>query len=182
MADDNKIVTKKTTTRKTAAVPVTPKNPAIPTPATTSAQEVKTTPAAKSPAPVRKTPARPAATSGNAATRPVPAVSTAKASAANAAPAPKATAPVAAKATTATSPRARKPAAAASSPAPKPTPARSKTLTPPTLVDAENREAMIREAAYYLAEKHGFDSSFDSLNWEEATQQIDALLARRGQD
>lgn len=181
MADDNKIVTKKTTTRKTAAVPVTPKNPAIPTPATTSAQEVKTTPAAKSPAPVRKTPARPAATSGNAATRPVPAASTAKASAATPALAPKATAPVAAKATTATAPRSRKPAVAAS-PAPKPAPARSKTLPPPTLVDAENREAMIREAAYYLAEKHGFDPSFDSLNWEEATQQIDALLARGGQD
>ncbi len=181
MADDNKIVTKKTTTRKTAAVPVTPKNPAIPTPATTSAQEVKTTPAAKSPAPVRKTPARPAATSGNAATRPVPAASTAKASAATPALAPKATAPVAAKATTATAPRSRKPAVAAS-PAPKPAPARSKTLPPPTLVDAENREAMIREAAYYLAEKHGFDPSFDSLNWEEATQQIDALLTRGGQD
>lgn len=40
---------------------------------------------------------------------------------------------------------------------------------------------MIKEAAYFLAEKHGFDPSFDSLNWEEATRQIDALLAQGGQ-
>lgn len=37
---------------------------------------------------------------------------------------------------------------------------------------------MIREAAYFIAEKHGFDPSFDSMNWEEATQQIDVLLAK----
>ncbi|MFZ1576677.1 MAG: DUF2934 domain-containing protein [Chromatiaceae bacterium] len=37
---------------------------------------------------------------------------------------------------------------------------------------------MIRDAAYFIAEKHGFDPSFDSMNWEEATQQIDVLLAK----
>ena len=39
---------------------------------------------------------------------------------------------------------------------------------------------MIREAAYYLAEKRNFDSRFDQENWAEATRQIDALLAERG--
>jgi hypothetical protein len=40
---------------------------------------------------------------------------------------------------------------------------------------------MIRDAAYYLSEKHGFDPRFDQRNWEEATREIDALLAKRGQ-
>lgn len=40
---------------------------------------------------------------------------------------------------------------------------------------------MIREAAYYLAEKRDFDPRFDQENWLEATREIDALLAERGQ-
>jgi hypothetical protein len=54
-------------------------------------------------------------------------------------------------------------------------------LTRPATVTAEEREAMIREAAYFRAERHNFDPSFNSLNWEEATQEIDALLAKQGQ-
>jgi len=41
------------------------------------------------------------------------------------------------------------------------------------------REAMIQEAAYFLAEKRGFDERFTVQNWEEATRQIDDLLAGR---
>ncbi|MCC7277699.1 MAG: DUF2934 domain-containing protein [Chromatiaceae bacterium] len=38
---------------------------------------------------------------------------------------------------------------------------------------------MIKDAAYFIAEKHGFDPSLDALNWEEATRQIDAFLAKK---
>ncbi|NCA90137.1 MAG: DUF2934 domain-containing protein [Gammaproteobacteria bacterium] len=51
----------------------------------------------------------------------------------------------------------------------------------PRRVNPAEREAMIREAAYYLAEKHNFDPRFDQENWLEATREIDALLAERGQ-
>ncbi len=40
---------------------------------------------------------------------------------------------------------------------------------------------MIREAAYNLDEKRDFDPRFDQENWLEATREIDALLAERGQ-
>jgi hypothetical protein len=39
---------------------------------------------------------------------------------------------------------------------------------------------MIREAAYFRAEKRSFDPSFDDQNWAEAVAEVDALLAKRG--
>jgi hypothetical protein len=40
----------------------------------------------------------------------------------------------------------------------------------------EEREAMIKEAAYFIAEKHGFDGN-DKRDWALATQQIDDQIA-----
>jgi hypothetical protein len=39
---------------------------------------------------------------------------------------------------------------------------------------------MIREAAYFKAEKRGFDPRFDNQNWVEAVEEVDALLAKQG--
>lgn len=39
---------------------------------------------------------------------------------------------------------------------------------------------MIREAAYFKAEKRGFDPRFDRQNWEDACHEIDTMLAARG--
>ena len=49
----------------------------------------------------------------------------------------------------------------------------------PTPVPPEKRLAMIREAAYYKAEKRGFDHRFDDQNWNEAVAEVDAMLAKR---
>ncbi len=40
---------------------------------------------------------------------------------------------------------------------------------------------MIAEAAYFKAQKRGFDPAYDQQNWEEACKEIDELLAKRGQ-
>jgi hypothetical protein len=55
---------------------------------------------------------------------------------------------------------------------------KQKTATT-TVVTAEERDAMIREAAYYKAEKRNFDPAFDAANWEEAVREVDELLAKR---
>ena len=70
---------------------------------------------------------------------------------------------------------------AAPTPAPASTPLTQGLVELPRLaaIDPAKREAMIREAAYYLSEKQGFDPSYNDLNWEEATKEIDALLARQ---
>jgi hypothetical protein len=39
---------------------------------------------------------------------------------------------------------------------------------------------MIREAAYYKAEKRSFDPSFNDQNWAEAEREVDEQLAERG--
>ena len=39
---------------------------------------------------------------------------------------------------------------------------------------------MIREGAYFKAEKRGFDTRYDQQNWDEAAQEVDAMLAKRG--
>lgn len=44
-------------------------------------------------------------------------------------------------------------------------------------VTAEKRYQMITEAAYLIAEKHGFDSGRDIENWLEAEAQIDSILS-----
>jgi hypothetical protein len=53
-------------------------------------------------------------------------------------------------------------------------------LQKPAVVSPEERDAMIREAAYYKAEKRGFDPHYDAQNWEEAAREVDAKLAKRG--
>ena len=44
------------------------------------------------------------------------------------------------------------------------------------VVSQEQRLGMIAEAAYFIAEKHGFDPHRVALDWDQAEQQIDALL------
>jgi hypothetical protein len=39
---------------------------------------------------------------------------------------------------------------------------------------------MIREAAYFKAEKRNFDPSFDAENWADAVREVDEMLSRRG--
>lgn len=174
MAEDNKIVTKKTTTRKAPAAATDPGKPATKSPLATT-----TTPVAKKPAPVRATAPRPASPGRTAASTPVPKASTPAAAPKATRPSPTPAAPTRAAPapTRATSNATPVPTVvpAAKAPATKPT-----AKSDPTGVTAEEREAMIKEAAYFLAEKHGFDPSFDSLNWEEATQQIVAHLAKGG--
>jgi len=53
-------------------------------------------------------------------------------------------------------------------------------LASTSAITPEEREARIREAAYFIAEKRGFDPQYDTENWEEATRQVDAELARHG--
>ncbi|MES9943728.1 MAG: DUF2934 domain-containing protein [Candidatus Thiodiazotropha sp.] len=44
------------------------------------------------------------------------------------------------------------------------------------VVNQDQRLDMIAEAAYFIAEKHGFDPDRVVLDWQQAEQQIDALL------
>lgn len=66
--------------------------------------------------------------------------------------------------------------------APRPThlPDKQVSIGTTSPVSPEERLAMIEEAAYYKAEKHEFDSKYDQQNWQEATREIDSMLARRG--
>ena len=43
-------------------------------------------------------------------------------------------------------------------------------------ISQEQRLDMIAEAAYFIAEKHGFDPQRVALDWKQAEQQIDALI------
>ena len=45
-------------------------------------------------------------------------------------------------------------------------------------VSVEEREAMIHEAAYYLAEKRGFNGGNEAEDWAAAERQVDTQLAR----
>jgi hypothetical protein len=51
-----------------------------------------------------------------------------------------------------------------------------KTATKTTGVSSDVRLQMIREAAYYKAEKRGFSPGNDHQDWVEAEQEIDQLL------
>lgn len=53
---------------------------------------------------------------------------------------------------------------------------REKKSAPPQ-VDSELRYRMISEAAYLIAERHGFDSNRSLDDWLEAEAQIDQLLS-----
>lgn len=82
---------------------------------------------------------------------------------------PKAAAPVA-KPVAAPPP---KPVLAAAPPA-KPVAAKAKPA-----VDPAERQRMIAEAAYYIAEKRGFAAGNHDADWAEAERQIDELIAKK---
>ena len=63
---------------------------------------------------------------------------------------------------------------AARQPAPQPRP-RRRAEQPP--VEPEVREIMIAEAAYYIAERRGFEPGAEMDDWLEAESEIDQLLA-----
>jgi hypothetical protein len=63
---------------------------------------------------------------------------------------------------------------AARQPAPQPKP-RRRAVQP--AVEPEVREIMIAEAAYYIAERRGFDPGAEVDDWLEAEAAIDELLA-----
>lgn len=166
MADD-KIVTKKT---------------AIKPAATTTKAPPKAAPNRKAPLPapagVKKTAAKAtAAPKAGAVPRPAPAPRPPVAS-----PAPRGDQPkAAASRPTATKAAAKK--APAARPAPKPAAQRALEEKPVSLqhlakVSPDQRLDMIREAAYYKAEKRQFAPGHDDQNWAEAEREIDELLSK----
>lgn len=46
----------------------------------------------------------------------------------------------------------------------------------PPAVTAEERDRMIREAAYYIAERRGFVGGSPAEDWEQAEAEVDQLL------
>lgn len=62
---------------------------------------------------------------------------------------------------------------AARQPAPQPKP-RRRAAQPP--VEPEVREIMIAEAAYYIAERRGFEPGAELDDWLDAESEIDGLL------
>lgn len=48
-----------------------------------------------------------------------------------------------------------------------------------TTVDAAERQRMIGEAAYYIAERRGFAPGHHDADWAEAVRQVSALLKKR---
>jgi len=63
---------------------------------------------------------------------------------------------------------------AARQPVPQPQP-RRRAVQPS--VEPEVRELMIAEAAYYIAERRGFEAGAELDDWLEAESEIDRLLA-----
>jgi len=47
-------------------------------------------------------------------------------------------------------------------------------------IEPHRRQAMVAEAAYFLAERRAFDPGHDVDDWLQAEQQIDRLLAGNG--
>ena len=68
-------------------------------------------------------------------------------------------------------------------PAPAPAPAAAKPAAPAapkaTAISQSERQRMIEQAAYFRAEKHGFQGD-SSAHWAAAEAEIDADLKRRG--
>lgn len=80
--------------------------------------------------------------------------------------------------------KSSKPAPAAkSAPAPAakaaPAPAALPKVATKPAIDPAERQRMIGEAAYYLAEKRGFVHGHHDADWAAAEKQIDAMLAKR---
>lgn len=76
----------------------------------------------------------------------------------------------------ATAPAAKSTAAPAAKSAATPA---TKSAAKTVLTPAE-RMKMIAEAAYYLAEKRGFNGGNELSDWVAAEKQVDALIAKRG--
>jgi hypothetical protein len=68
---------------------------------------------------------------------------------------------------------------AARQPTPQPKPRRRAVQR---RVEPEVREIMIAEAAYYIAERRGFEPGAEEDDWLEAEAAIDQLLAAEGDD
>ena len=49
----------------------------------------------------------------------------------------------------------------------------------PTPLDPAERHEMIATAAYYLAEKHGFDPQMSQQDWQQAEREIDNRLSQK---
>ncbi|MCF1184989.1 DUF2934 domain-containing protein [Marichromatium gracile] len=101
-----------------------------------------------------------------------------RASAASTTKSPRTSARTTTKKTTAAATKSSATATPRAQPKPAATPAAS--YTPPTrflTVDPEHRLAMIREAAYYKAERRGFAPGHEREDWVEAEREIDAMLA-----
>ena len=81
----------------------------------------------------------------------------------------------AAEPTSSKTPRKRAAAAAKSKLAPK----RAARASPDLAISAEAREAMIAEAAYFIAQARGFAPGNEAQDWLVAEAQIDALLLAR---
>ncbi len=71
-------------------------------------------------------------------------------------------------------PKAAATAKAAATPAAKPAPTAAAPVA--AKLDPAQRQRMIAEAAYYLAEKRGFAPGHDAADWAAAEKQIDAGL------
>jgi len=62
-------------------------------------------------------------------------------------------------------------------PTTKTTRARSKVRPPTTMItSSEERHRLIAEAAYYLAEKRGFQGGNPEHDWLQAANQIDSMI------
>jgi hypothetical protein len=179
MADD-KIVTKKTAAKPAATAKKAPVG--APGPIKTLAKKVVPSPAASV---TQQPPMTKAAAAAAAAARP-----------AVAAPAPAAPAPVSAPPAPVATPAAAKPLAKKAAPRrvqsgeppladpevhPAPLEEKPVSLHGLANVTPEQRLAMIREAAYYRAEKRGFAAGNDAQDWADAEREIDELLTKAQQ-
>jgi hypothetical protein len=174
MAEDKKIVTK-----KTAAKPAVTTKKVVAKATATGAGKAPIKP----PVSAKKTVARPAAPKPAAApaAKPTPAPKPVTAS-----PAPRMSNPPPAKKTVSRKTVAKKAPTPAASPAPAPAaprPQRSLEEKPVSFqhlakVTPEQRLDMIREAAYFKAEKRNFAPGNDAEDWAEAEREIDELIAK----
>jgi hypothetical protein len=53
-------------------------------------------------------------------------------------------------------------------------------VTVPARIDPAERLRMIEEAAYYRAEKRGFEAGWEQQDWAESEKEIDAMLKKQG--
>lgn len=47
---------------------------------------------------------------------------------------------------------------------------------PPVLIDQDLRRSMIAQAAYYRAERRGFEPGYEAADWLAAESEVDAAL------